>query len=34
VVSYEEQVDECIADAVTVITTLRSIPSSRATPEP
>jgi len=33
-VSFEEQVDECIADAVTVITTLRSIPSSRATPEP
>jgi hypothetical protein len=33
-VSFEEQVDECIADAETVIKTLQSIPSSRATPEP
>jgi hypothetical protein len=33
-VSFEEQADQCIADAVTVITTLRSVPSSIATPEP
>jgi len=33
-VSFEGQVDECIADAEAVITTLQSIPSSRATPEP
>ena len=32
-VSFEEQSDQCIADAVTVITTLQSVPSSRATPE-
>jgi len=32
-VSFEEQSDQCITDAVTVITTLQSIPSSRATPE-
>jgi hypothetical protein len=33
-VSFEEQADECIADAEVVIKTLRSVPSSRATPEP
>lgn len=33
VVSFDGQADECLADAVTVITTLRSIPASLATPE-
>jgi hypothetical protein len=33
-VSFKDQAEECIADAVTVVTTLQSIPSSRATPEP
>jgi hypothetical protein len=33
-VSFEEQVDACIADAEKVLTTLQSVPSSRATPEP
>jgi len=33
-VSFEEQVDACIADAEKVLTTLQSISSSRATPEP
>ena len=33
-VSFDGRVDECIADAEAVITTLQSIPSSRATPEP
>ncbi len=33
-VSFQEQSDECLADAETVITTLRSVPVSRATPEP
>ncbi len=32
-VSFDGQVDECIADAETVITTLRSVPASLATPE-
>jgi hypothetical protein len=32
-VAFEEQAEECIADAETVITTLRSIPASLATPE-
>lgn len=31
-VSFGEQGDACIADAVTVLSTLRSVPSSRATP--
>ncbi len=31
-VSFGEQGDTCIADAVTVLSTLRSVPSSRATP--
>jgi hypothetical protein len=33
-VSFQEQSDECLADAEIVITTLRSVPVSRATPEP
>lgn len=33
-VSFEEQSDECIADAVTVLSTLRSVPVSQATPAP
>ena len=33
-VSFEEQADKCLADAETVITTLRSIPATLATPEP
>jgi hypothetical protein len=33
-VSFEEQVDECTADAVTVLTTLQSVSVSRSTPEP
>jgi hypothetical protein len=33
-VVFEEQVDECLADAVTVLSTLASVPVSRATPQP
>lgn len=33
-VSFQEQADECLADAVTVLVTLRSVPASQATPEP
>jgi hypothetical protein len=33
-ISFAEQSDQCIADAQVVLVTLRSIPSSRATPEP
>lgn len=33
-VVFGEQADDCLADAETVITTLRSIPASLATPEP
>lgn len=33
-VTFQEQSDACIADAETVIKTLQSIPSSKATPEP
>ena len=33
-VVFEEQVDECLADAVTVLSTLTSVPVSRATPQP
>jgi len=33
-VVFEEQADKCIAEAETVITTLRSVPVSLATPEP
>lgn len=32
-VSFDDQSDQCLADAVTVITTLRSVPVSLATPE-
>lgn len=31
-VSFDEQSDACIADAVTVLSTLRSVPASHATP--
>lgn len=33
-VVFEEQVDECLADAVTVLSTLASVPVSQATPQP
>jgi hypothetical protein len=33
-VSFEEGADECLKNAVTVLTTLRSVPVSQATPEP
>jgi hypothetical protein len=33
-VTFDEQVDECLADAVTVLSTLRSVPVSQATPQP
>jgi hypothetical protein len=33
-VTFEEQVDECLADAVTVLSTLTSVPISQATPQP
>jgi hypothetical protein len=33
-VSFEEQADECRADAVRVISTLMSVPASQATPTP
>jgi hypothetical protein len=33
-VSFEEQADECLADAATVLTTLRSLAASQATPTP
>jgi hypothetical protein len=33
-VSFEEQADECLADALTVLSTLRSVPVSQATPQP
>lgn len=32
-VSFEEQADDCVADAEEIITTLRSVPASLATPE-
>jgi hypothetical protein len=32
--TFEEQVDECLADAVTVLSTLTSVPVSQATPTP
>jgi hypothetical protein len=31
-VSFDEQSDACIADAVTVLSTIRSVPASQATP--
>ena len=33
-VSFEEQADACLADAQTVLTTLRSVPAFLATPTP
>lgn len=33
-VLFDEQADECLTDAVKVITTLRSVPAALATPEP
>jgi hypothetical protein len=33
-VSFEKLVDECLLDAETVISTLRSVPVSQATPQP
>lgn len=33
-VSFEEQADECLADAQAVLTTLQSVPSYQATPTP
>lgn len=33
-VTFEEQSDQCIADAVAVLSTLRSVPSTQTTPEP
>jgi len=33
-VSFQDQVDACLADAVTVLSTLKSVPVSQATPQP
>lgn len=33
-VAFQEQSDACLADAVTVLSTLRSVPVSQATPQP
>lgn len=33
-VSFQEQADACLADAVTVLSTLRSVPAALATPQP
>lgn len=33
-VDFQEQVDECLAESVTVISTLTSVPVSQATPQP
>lgn len=33
-VTFQEQTDQCLADAVTVLTTLRSVPLAQATPQP
>jgi hypothetical protein len=33
-VSFQEQADQCLADAETVLTTLRSVASFQATPTP
>jgi hypothetical protein len=33
-VSFQDQADACVADAVTVLSTLRSVPVSQATPQP
>jgi hypothetical protein len=33
-VSFDEQVDQCLAEAVNVLSTLTSVPVSQATPQP
>jgi hypothetical protein len=33
-VTFQEQADECLADALTVLSTLRAVPVSQATPQP
>ena len=33
-VSFQDQIDACLADAVTVLSTLNSVPVSQATPQP
>jgi len=33
-VTFQDQVDACLADAVTVLSTLKSVPVSQATPQP
>jgi hypothetical protein len=33
-VTFQDQVDECLADVVTVLSTLKSVPVSQATPQP
>ena len=33
-VSFQDQVEPCLADAVTVLSTLQSVPVSQATPQP
>ena len=33
-VTFQDQVDACLVDAVTVLSTLRSVPVSQATPQP
>jgi len=33
-VSFQDQMDACLADAVTVLSTLKSVPVSQATPQP
>jgi hypothetical protein len=33
-VTFQDQVDACLTDAVTVLSTLRSVPVSQATPQP
>jgi hypothetical protein len=33
-VTFQDQVDTCLVDAVTVLSTLRSVPVSQATPQP
>ncbi len=33
-VSFDKQADQCLADAVTILSTLKSVPVSQATPQP
>ena len=33
-VTFQEQADQCLADAVAVLSTLKSVPASQATPQP